>query len=205
MNKREQMFNWQETHARLERTGRALQTGGELPQEEAARILRHRASALATPQEGAAPATETLPLLVFTLSGERFGIETARVLEVVSLRELIPVPYTPTFIIGVTHHRGRVLTILDLQQLLNLPGNVKDKAENRNLIPVEVGGMTFGMVVDSVVGILSVPAHKVAPPSAVLSGLALAITRGITEELITILDLDVLARTPEILVKDEVN
>ena len=205
MNKRERMFNWQEAHARLERTRKALQTGGGLPQDEAARILRHRASALAAPLESAAPATDMLQLLVFTLSGERFGIETDHVLEVVSLQELIPVPCTPTFVIGVTHYRGRILTVLDLQQLLNQSGKDKDVAEGRRVIPVEAGGMTFGIVADTVVGTLSVPAHKVALPSAALSGLSLALTRGITEELITILDIDALARTPEVLVKDEVN
>jgi len=205
MNKRERMFNWQEAHARLEQTGKALQAGGDLQQEEAARILRERASALAAPPEGVAAAKEMLQLLVFTLSGERFGIETAHVLEVTSLRELIPVPCTPTFVIGVTHYRGRILTVLDLQQLLNLPGKVKDMEEGKSVIPVEVGGMTFGIVADTVVGTLSVPAQKMALPSAALSGLSLALARGITDELITILDLDALARTPEILVNDEVN
>lgn len=203
MSKQERIFNWQEAHARLERSRIALQTGSDLPQGEAARILKQRALALAVPSEGAAPATEMLQLLMFTLSGERFGIEAVHVQEVASLRELIPVPCTPNFVIGVIHYRGRILTVLDLRGLLSLPG--KDMPESRSVISVEAGGITFGIVADSVVGTLSIPAHKVALPSAARSGLSLALTRGITDELMTILDLDALARAPEILVNDEVN
>lgn len=193
---------WAEAHARLEQAREAIQTSGELPPEEVARILRNRAQALATPPEGSAPATKMLQLLVFTLSGERFGIETAHVLEAVSLRELIPVPCTPTFVIGVTHYRGRILTVLDLQPLLNLPG--KDRAACRTVISVEAGGMTFGIVADTVIETLAVPAHKVAPPPEALTGLRRAVTLGMTEELITVLDLGALVQTQEIVVNEEV-
>lgn len=199
------VIDWQEVHVRLERIRKAIQIDNEPTQEEIARILRSRALALATPPENTAPATKMLQLLVFTLSGERFGVEIAHVLEVARLRELIPVPCTPVFVFGVTHYRGRILTVLDLRQPLNLAGKDKAVAEGKRVISVEVGGMTFGIVADTVVGTLSIPAHKVGPPSATLSGLSLAITRGITDELITILDLDALAKTSEILVNDTVN
>lgn len=193
---------WAEAHARLEQAREAIQTGGELPPEEVARILRSRALALATPPEETTPSAKMLHLLVFTLSGERFGIDTAHVLEVVSLRELIPMPCTPTFVIGVTHYRGRILTVLDLQPLLNLPG--KDRADCRTVILVEAGGMTFGIVADTVLDTRAVPAHKVAPPPEALTGLRRAVTFGVTEELITVLDLGALVQTQEIVVNEDV-
>lgn len=198
------VIDWQEVHARLERIRKAIQIDDEPTQEETARVLKSRALALATPPEDTTPATKMLQLLVFSLSGERFGVETAHVLEVVPLRELIPVPCTPAFVFGVTHYRGRILTVLDLQQPLNLLGKDEEAAEGKRVISVEVGGMTFGIVADTVVGTLSVPAHKVGPPSAILSGLSLAITRGVTDEFMTILDLDALSRASEILVNDTV-
>ncbi len=202
MNKRARVTDWQEAHARLERARQAIESGGHLSPEEATRILRNRARELATPLEEAMPSTEMIELVVFTLAGERFGIELTHVLEVTSLRELIPVPCTPAFVLGMINYRGRILTVLDLRRLLNLPG--EGLTEGSRVISVKAAGMTFGIVADTVAGTLSVPAHKVAPPPEALTGLRLALTRGITEELMTVLDLDALARTPEILVNDEV-
>lgn len=201
MSERARGIDWQEAHVRLERARRALESGGDLPREEVARILRDRALALATPLDDAAPAAEMIELLVFSLAGERFGVEIARVLEVTALRELIPVPCTPAFVLGVINYRGRIVTVLELRRLLNLPG--EGVAKGRGVIVVEAGGMTFGTVADTIAGTLSVPAHQVAPPPEAFTGLRLALTRGITDALITVLDLDALARTPEIVVNDE--
>jgi purine-binding chemotaxis protein CheW len=203
MKERARVTDWQEAHARLDRARRTMESGGDLPREEVARILRDRAKTLAKPLKETTQPTEMVELLVFTLAGERFGIETAHVLEAISLRELIPVPCTPSFVLGVINYRGRILTVLDLRRVLNLPG--EDMAAGSKVIAVEAGDGTFGIAADTIAGTLSVPAHKVAPPPEALTGLRLALTSGMTEELMTVLDLDALARTPEILVNDEVS
>jgi purine-binding chemotaxis protein CheW len=179
-----------------------MESGGEPPPDEVARILRKRAEELATPPAHATPPAETIELLVFTLAGERFAIDTAQVLEATSLRELIPVPCTPAFVLGLVNHRGRILTVLDLRRLLNLPGT--GMTEGGRVLAVEAGGLTCGIMAETVAGTLSVPARKVAPPPEALTGLRLALTSGITEDLITVLDLEALARTREILVNEEV-
>lgn len=202
MNERGRITDWQQTHARLAQARKAMETGGERPREEAVRILKSRARALAAPLEDTTSSTEMIRLLVFTLSGERFGIEMAHVHEAASLRELIPVPCTPAFVVGVTHVRGRIMPVLDLRPLLNLQG--KEGTECGTFISVEAGGMTFGVVTDTVTETLAVPAHKVAPPPEALTGLRRAVTRGVTEELITVLDLEALVQTQAIVVNEDV-
>src|SRR3990172_12567895 len=115
--------------------------------EEVKRILRERAEALAKPVEEARTPTEPLELLVFSLAGERYGIETAQVLEVVPLRGLTPVPCTPPFVLGVVNHRGRIRPVLDLRRLFELatPG----VPEGGRVVAVEAGGMTFGIFADA--------------------------------------------------------
>jgi purine-binding chemotaxis protein CheW len=194
---------WQEVHARLERARLAMESGGELQPEEIARILTDRARALAEPLEDGTPSTEMIELLVVSLGGERFGIETVYAIEAISLRELIPVPCTPAFVLGVVNYRGRILAVLDLRRILGLSG--EGVTEGSKVVSVEAGGMTFGIIVDTIAGTMSVPAHKVAPPPEALTGLRLVLTRGMTEELITILDLDALARAPAILVNEQVS
>lgn len=196
--------DWQEVHARLERARLTMDSSGELQSTEVARILTDRALTLAKPLKDGAPSMkEMIELLVVSLGGERFGIETLYALEAISLRELIPVPCTPAFVLGVVNYRGRILAILDLRRILNLPG--EGVMEGSKVVAVEAGGMTLGILVNTVVGTISVLTSKVAPPPEALTGLRLALTRGVTEEFITVLDLHALARAPEILVNEQVD
>lgn len=196
--------DWQEVHARLERARLTMDSSGELQSTEIARILTDRALTLAKPLKDGAPSMEEMiELLVVSLGGERFGIEALYALEAISLRELIPVPCTPAFVLGVVNYRGRILAILDLRRILDLPG--EGVMEGSKVVAVEAGGMTLGILVNTVVGTISVLTSKVAPPPEALTGLRLALTRGVTEEFITVLDLHALARAPEILVNEQVD
>ncbi|MDE2058110.1 MAG: purine-binding chemotaxis protein CheW [candidate division NC10 bacterium] len=202
MNETRPAVNWQVTHSRLEQTRRTLEAGGSPLPEEVKRILRGRAQALAKPLVEVRTSAEVLDLLVFSLPGERYGIETAHVRGVISLRELTPVPCTPPVILGVVNHRGCILPVLDLRRLFNLPG--QGITEGGRVVAVEAGGMTFGIFADAVAGSIRVAAHEIAPPPATLSAGRQACIRSITGEMIAVLDLEALTRDPRIVVNDEV-
>ncbi|MBI4390576.1 MAG: chemotaxis protein CheW, partial [candidate division NC10 bacterium] len=87
-------MTWEQAYAQLERVRQALEASGDHSPEAARHILQARAQALARPLDPGPTATEVSDLLVFSLAGERYGIETAHVLETVPLRELTPVPCT---------------------------------------------------------------------------------------------------------------
>jgi len=197
-----QGIEWQQAYALLERARRVIETGAELPPEDVKRILRERAQALAKPLEEAPTAIEVLELLVFSLDGERYGIETAHVLEVVPLRELTPVPGTPSFVLGVINYRGRILPVLDLRRLFDLAG--QGMTEGSRVVAVEAGGMTFGIFADAVAGTIRVGTDEVAPPPVTLTGDRQAFIQGITGEMVAVLDLKALVRHPRIMVNEEV-
>ncbi len=172
------------------------------PPEEVKRILRDRAHALAKPLAEVRTREEVLDLLVFSLAGERYGVETAHVLEVISLRELTPVPCTPPAILGVVNHRGRILPVLDLRRLFDLPG--QGVIEGSRVVAVEVGRMMCGIFADGVAGTIQVAAHEVAhPPTLTHGGGRQAFIRGVTGEMIVVLDLEALARDQRIVVNEE--
>lgn len=173
--------------------------GLERTPEEVRRILRERAQALAKPLEEAPAPSEVLDLLVFSLAAERYGIETTRVLEVVPLREWTPVPSTPPFILGVVNHRGRILSILDLRKLFDLSGQGVTAAGR--VVAVEAGGMTFGIYAEAVLGMVQV--QEVAPPPVTLAGDRQALVRGVTAEMVAVLDLEALARDQRFVVNQE--
>ena len=143
-----------------------------------------------------------LHLAVFVLAGARYGIEAAYVLEVAPLRELTPVPCTPPHILGVMNHRGRILPILDLRNLFALAAQ-EMTAESR-VVAVEVDGMTFGILADAVLGTMQVGIHEVVLPPVTLLHDQQAALRGVTGEMIAVLDLEALARDPRLTVDEEV-
>lgn len=196
-------LNWQTVSSRLTQPREALDAGGERSPDEIRRILRERALTLAKPLAEVRTPEEVLDLLVFSLAGERYGVETTHVLEVISLRELTPVPCTPPVILGVVNHRGRILPVLDLRRLFGLSG--QSVTNEGRVVAVEAGRMTCGIFADAVIGAIQVAAHEVAPPPAVTHGGGRqAFIRGVTGEMVAVLDLDALARDQRIVVNDEV-
>lgn len=194
-------IDWQVVHARVERARRALDTAETSSPEEVRRILSERARALAQPLGAPATTDDRLQLLVIVLAKERYGIEIAHVEDVFPLRELTPVPCTPPLVLGVINHRGRVLPVLDLRRLFDLTG--QGVAEGSRVAAVEIGGLRVGLYGDGVEGIVEVGVDEVSPASTILGGERQAFLRGVTRDLLGVLDLDALVRDPRIAVNDE--
>ena len=196
-------IDWQEVHARLEQARRAVEATERLSAEEAGRILKERARALARPVEKAVTQAEAVELLVFSLGTERYGIETAHVVEVIPLRELTPVPCTPASVLGVVNHRGRILPVLDLRRLFGLAD--QGMPEGSRVVAVEAGGMRFGIFAGAVTGTVRVGAEEVAVLPATPAADRQGLIRGVTGEMVAVLDLDALSQDPRITVNEEVN
>jgi purine-binding chemotaxis protein CheW len=195
-------FNWQEAYAQLDRTRRALEGAAERAPEEVRRILAARAQALARPREEVQVPTELLELVVFSLGGERYGIEMSHVLEVIPLRDPTPVPCAPPFVLGVVNHRGRILPVLDFRRLLDLAGH--GVGEGSRVVAVRAGGMTFGIFADQVSRVERVGAHEVAPPPAAIAGDRQAFLLGVTGEMVAVLDIEKVASEKKIVVHEQV-
>ncbi len=196
-------IDWRAVYTRLEETQRVLGATASPSPDVVQQILRRRALALAAPlHDGQRATVERLDLLVFALASERYGMETAHVLEVFVLRGLTPVPCTPAFILGVVNFRGRILPVVNVRKLLNLAG--QELPERGLVVAVEAGGMTFGICADAVSGPRQVPAHEVAPSPAAYDGDRAPFIRGVTADMVTVLDLEAVARDPRLVINEEV-
>lgn len=202
MKEAERGIDWPTAYARLEETRRTLDAAREHTPEDVGRILRERAKALAKPLAEPAPRGDTLELLAFSLAGERYAIEAASVLEVVLLRDLTPVPCTPPVILGVVNHRGRILPVIDFRRLFDLTG--QEVGEKRWVVVVEAEKMTFGIGAEAVMGTIQIQASDLAPPPRSLAGDRQGFIRGVTGEMVVVLDLETLAGDPRITVNEEV-
>src|SRR3972149_2810460 len=143
-------------------------TAGPLPREEVQRILKKRAEALARALQERQTLAEPLELLVFSLAGERYAVDTAHVQDVAPLREITSLPCTPSFVLGVVNHRGRILPVLDFRRLFGLAG--EGVPEGARLVAAEAGGMRFAIFADNVAGTALVELRDVTPPPVTFTG-----------------------------------
>lgn len=88
-----------------------------------------------------------------------FGVPIAHILEIVGAAHPRPVPLAPGFVGGLVHYRGDVLTTVSLRRLLGLPAREGSQA----ILILESSSGCFGLLVDSVGEVLTVPASDYEP------------------------------------------
>lgn len=121
--------------------------------------------------------TNEVEILVFNLGERRFGVNVAKVREVIRMQPTIDVPHKHPAVIGMFEVRGQVLTLIDLAAQLR----VRDKAaegikevrsdDPRSIVVTEFNGVQLGFLVDSVERIHRISWSGVLPiPSLGIGG-----------------------------------
>jgi purine-binding chemotaxis protein CheW len=124
------------------------------------------------------------------LAGEFYGVEIARIQEIIRLQPITRIPNGPWYIEGVTNLRGRVIPVMDLRKRFNL--ELAEPTRRTRIVVAEVGAHTVGLIVDGVSEVLRVPAEAVEPPSSLVTTADSAYLRGVAkldERLVPLLDL----------------
>ena len=139
---------------------------------------------------------EEQQLVVFQLGAELYGVEIARVHEIIRLQTVTRVPHAPAFVEGVINLRGKVIPVVDLRRRFGLA--LADHTRASRIVVVEIGDQVVGIVVDGVSEVLRVNNATIEPPSPVVAGIDSDYLHGIAklpEQLVILLNLDrVLAR-----------
>lgn len=170
--------------------------------DEANRILRDRARALARPPERDASAVASLEVLEFRLARERYALETRHVGEVLALIDLTLLPCAPSFVRGIINVRGRILPVLDIKRFFELPE--EGLTDLHCIIVVRGNDLELGLLADVVVGVRPVPADHLQPSLPTLTGIRAEYLKGVTAERLVVLDLDRMLADPKIIVHEEV-
>ena len=140
--------------------------------------------------EKTAPGVEE-QLVVFMLANECYGVDIARVHEIIRLQAITKVPRTPAYVEGIINLRGRVNPVVDLRHRLDLP--VEEPTSSSRIVIVEMGGQTLGLIVDAVSEVLRISSAIVEPPSSILTSIDAEYIRGIAklaDRLVILLDLE---------------
>ena len=95
--------------------------------------------------------TNELEIMEFTVGGELFGINIAKIREIMRAQETKRMPNSHNFVEGIFKQRGEVITVIDLAKCLNI-----EKSENKShdiFILTHFNKLNFAFRVESVVGI----------------------------------------------------
>ena len=101
-------------------------------------------------------------MLAFVLGKEEYTVPVDQVQEVLTPREITPVPHTPDHILGVCSLRGTVLPIVDLHRRLGLGEALHD--EKTRIIVIGLGADdSVGLAVDRVRGVVRILPTAIRP------------------------------------------
>ena len=92
--------------------------------------------------------------LIFRLGATRWFLPVESVVEVLRGVPITRVPAAAAGVRGLANHRGRVLTVANLGQILGVPS---DGGQDEELVVVEAGGHRFAIAVDGVLELSSEP------------------------------------------------
>lgn len=95
-----------------------------------------------------------MQVVVFRLGDEQFAVETAKVQGINDIMEITRVPKAPNYIKGLINLRGNVISLLDINLLLNI--NKKENVEQNNIIILKMEDEHVGITVDEVDEVLEI-------------------------------------------------
>ena len=135
--------------------------------------------------------TNELEILVFEVGGQRYGVNVAKVREVIMRAEATPTPGQGPAVRGMTRLRGKVLMVIDLHTYLGVaPAN--PDPETWRLIVTEFNGLAAAFDVEDVDSIYRMSWNQILPApegtddtKAAATGIA-----EIGEELVMMLDFE---------------
>ena len=125
---------------------------------------------------------QDLEMLSFLLGNEEYVVPVDRVREVLTPKEITPVPHTADYLVGVCSLRGTVMPVVDLNRRLGLAASAKD--EKSRIIVVSLGqDDQVGLFVDRVRGVVRFLSSAVRPaPETVAQDAGAEFLKGIARK-----------------------
>jgi purine-binding chemotaxis protein CheW len=177
-------------------------TKKDLSAAEKKNILRERALKLAKKIEAGRQDGETLEVIEFTLAHEHYAVEMAYIREVYALKDLTPVPCTPSYILGIINLRGQVISVTDIREFFDLPK--KEISDQFRVLVLKNANMELGILAESVLGERKVPLEDVQSQLVASKADSEGYIKGVTKERLIILDMEKFLSDENIVVYQEV-
>ena len=175
----------------------------QTPKTDRERILQERAEALAQVTAVDTQAGDHLEVTVFSIGAEHYAVDSTLIQEIVTLKNLMPLPCVPAHIAGIFNLRGKLLAAVDLCPLLGITSESVRSEEK--MVVLNDKGMEFGVVVDDIEGVFSLPLADIQDTLITQQTNGAKYLRGVTSDRLVLLDGMRLIHGPDLIVNDEIN
>ncbi len=147
--------------------------------------------------------TNELEVLVFAIKEEQYGINIAKVREVITVPDLVSPPLAHKFIQGVFNLRGKIVPVINLRRVLGYEPNSQTTLDR--IIITEFHQKWFGFVVDRVSNIYRISWKDIDPPSSEYNSDMLTGIAHVQESLVLMLDVEKITQSisPHIQLADQ--
>lgn len=135
--------------------------------------------------------TNEIEIMEFTIDGTLYGINVAKVREIMMSAPVHPMPHAHPAVEGIFKPRDIVITVVDLPKYLT--GQQHEKSEKDLFIVTNFNKMHVAFRVQTVVGIVRMSWKNIQKPDTTISGGDEGVATGIAQygqDLITILDFE---------------
>ncbi|KAA0549966.1 purine-binding chemotaxis protein CheW [Bacillus sp. BGMRC 2118] len=128
--------------------------------------------------------------ILFKVLDSCFGIDIQRIVSIEKNSVTIPIPQSPSYMMGIVNIRGQVVPVIDSYRLL-YNREMQINEETRYIL-IDVSDFTFALMVESTNEIMNINLDEINPVHMInddeisfIEGIAL-----VNERLISILDID---------------
>ena len=105
-------------------------------------------------------------LVTFRLDQQIYALPIASIFKIIDMVAITPIPQVNHAIEGIINVHGDTVPVINLRRHLNLP-QAPFKLHT-HIILAQNNGRTFGLIVDQVMDVLSLPAGQIAAPDQIL-------------------------------------
>lgn len=146
--------------------------------------------------------------LTFTLDGDQYAADVARVREVLEVLPVTRLPQMPEYMLGVINIRGGVVPVVDLRKKFGM--NLAEQTVDTSIVVMDVdtgtSRVTIGCLADSVEEVIDIAPDDVEDPPSFGTSVNTAFISGIArkdESFIILLNIDRVFAYEELVQLDE--
>jgi len=130
-------------------------------------------------------------LVNFRINNKDYALDIIKIIEIISFKDITPIPRLPTFIEGVVELRGLVIPVIDLKKRLGLTLVAGEKPNH--ILIVKIHGTKIGIIVDEVREVIGVEEGSIQAPPEILKDRESEYLMGICkfmDKLVLVLDIE---------------
>jgi len=120
-----------------------------------------------------------IEILTFSLLNEEFAFRVSQVEEILRTQRITRVPKLPSYVLGITSLRGKIIPVIDLKQRLSLKGEPTDMNSKGKILIIKGPQGPIGAAIDKVISVVRLSESEIIPPPSHLTESELKFIEGV--------------------------